>query len=200
MSAIAELNKLIDLNLDISEKLDKGAEVSIITADTIRYRPTSEFVFLFAESLFRAIDEYDLNATDIKVILRIIGYAQYGNLIMMSRKSLAKDVGIDNSRLGKILKKLHASGVLLTEDEHMYLNPQVIAKGKLRKFADGQEYENIIERGAEVLQEKLSISPNIETKKMKERRFVAERIQREQRQKMVQSQLMDNLIKRKEAD
>lgn len=169
---VKNAEKVLD---EINEKLEGNEkELTLISTTNLKYKPVNEFVILFADSLFLTIDEYDLNATDIKVILKIISYAQYGNLLQFSKKTLAKDCGLKLPNLYRSLKKLHDTSLLITVRENVYLNPQIIAKGALKKFAEAEkidgEIENLIEIGAKKMKEKLGIEPNIETKEMKQNR------------------------------
>jgi len=58
----------------------------------------------FADSLFSTINQYDLNRTDFFAVLKIISYAQFGNLVAMSQTKLAKDIGIDKANMSRVMK------------------------------------------------------------------------------------------------
>lgn len=162
----------------IDKKLSEDdAELNVILTNNLRYIPRNEFSILFADALFvytePALKEKKMSMTDLRVILRIVHYTKYGNLVQISRQTLMEDCGLKPAHLSRSLKKLHELGLLLTVNRNMYLNPQVIAKGSLRSFAEAKKIEgfeqNLIEMGAKQL-EKFNIEPNIETQKMKEKR------------------------------
>lgn len=159
------------LTREVSETIEKGGELVTILARQQKGKPLNAFVLLFADSLFSAIinKKFKLGLREIKVILRIIHYAQYGNLIEFPRKKIMEETELSSVSFSKALRKLHDSGILLTIDGGMYLNPQIIAKGKLHDYETNEEFERIAEFGAKALGENLNQDPNIKTKRMRKK-------------------------------
>lgn len=126
----------------------------------------NDFVILFYNSLLNIINEYNLSKTDIKAILKILEYMQYGNLIRMSFAQLARDIGIDPSNINKTIKKLKQSKLLIDKESNLYLNPHVISKGKFKN--KDEEARELLEYSAELL-ENSNISPSILTPKLRKK-------------------------------
>lgn len=124
----------------------------------------NDFVILFYNSLLNIIEEFNLSKIDIKAILKILEYMQYGNLIKMSFAQLARDINIDPTNISRVIKKLKNSQLLIERNNNMYLNPHIIAKGRFkRKDNDAKE---LLEYSAELLNG-TSIKPSILTQKIK---------------------------------
>lgn len=156
---------------EIGKTIEEGKDLNVFMSRNLKGRPLNEFVLLFADSLFMAIDDeqYKIGLREIKVILRIIHYAQYGNLISFPRKKIMEETKLSSVSLSKALRKLTDSGILMSVDDGLYLNPQVIAKGRLHDYESNEELENITEIGARVLAKTLKSEPNIKTKKMRKK-------------------------------
>lgn len=148
----------------LQEQLEKNPNTSVnIYMGKARLPIANNYVILFYHALYTVIDDYDLSRNEIRTMLKILEYMQFGNLISMSQKKLGEDLKINKGRMSTIMKRLKTCGLILDDSGNLYLNPQVIAKGK---FLDKQE-ETLLEKGAEVLQEKLRLGPNILTEKLR---------------------------------
>lgn len=154
----------------INNQLEEDKEINLINVQDFKSKPISEFVLLFAEALLATLFEYNLTLTDVKVILKIIIYAQYGNLINMSHQQLADDLNLKRQAVTRSIKNLKESNILIDIGKNTYLNPQVIAKGKIRDFEREKSIEKLNENLAEIGAKKLAeinIPPSFLTKNMK---------------------------------
>lgn len=162
---VGNLLQSIDNKLSSDE-----AELNVILTNNLKYRPINEFVLLFAKSFRLTIEDYKLTVTDIRVVFRLMEYAQYGNLLSFDRATLAEDLNLKKQNLSRSLNHLIECGIILKVRNNLFLNPQVISKGSLKRFANARDItseENLVELGAKVLREKINQGPNIETEKMK---------------------------------
>ena len=125
----------------------------------------NNYVLLFYNAFDKMIDEYSLSRTEIRTMLKIMEYMRFGNLIQLSQKKMAEDLKIDRPFVSRIMKRLKNCGLLIDDGGNLYLNPQIIAKGRFMNDED----ELLLEKGAEILREKTGLSPSILTKKLKEK-------------------------------
>lgn len=129
----------------------------------------NQFVFLFYNSLLAMIDDYNLAKNDIKAILKILEYMQYGNLVRMSFAQLARDIGVDPTNITKITRKLKKAALLIEKDGNLFLNPHVIAKGKFKRKDENDQ--KLLEYSAKKLTESNpTLTPSILTAKLKKER------------------------------
>lgn len=131
---------------------------------------TNEYVLLFYINLEYIIREYKLSRNDILVILRMLHYMQYGNLLRISFTKLAKDIGIDPKNIHKTINKLKNSKLLIEFEENLYLNPHIVAKGKFK--SKDEEATKLLEFSSKELDD--NITPSILTKKMRRNRLITE--------------------------
>lgn len=127
----------------------------------------NSFVLLFYNSLLQIIDEYNLTKTEIKAILKILEYMQWGNLVRMSYAQLARDIGADASNSSKIIKRLKTANLLFEKDGNLYLNPHIIAKGKFKRKNDDDV--KLLEYSADLLMKNTELTPSILTKSIKQK-------------------------------
>lgn len=146
-------NSLNLISDETNETVSKGGDLVAIMTRHIRIRPHNEFVILFADSLFQCMHEFKLTATETKVILRYIHYAQFGNLLSLDPNAIIQDCGINRQQLSRARRKLVECGILLEVGKSLFLNPQIITKGELYKYVT--DYQELTEMGAKVLKEKL---------------------------------------------
>lgn len=152
----------------LQDKMDEtNSKVNVFVARA-KMPIVNQFVLLFYQSFLFTIDEYNLSRNEIRTILKILEYAQFGNLIQLSYTKLAKDLGMDKSNCSKIMKKLKTTGLLIDEDGNMFLNPQIIAKGNFLKL-DEIENERLLNKGAELLEKTIGLAPNILTRELRKK-------------------------------
>lgn len=114
----------------INTKLAMGQGDVNVNIGKRRRRLLNEFVYLFYASFLEIIEAFDLQKTEIKIILKILDLMQYGNLVVLNQSSLARELKIDPRNMSKYMKKLRDSTVLIDVDGHCYINPHLLAKGK----------------------------------------------------------------------
>lgn len=155
------LNEILD---NIQNNMDeKNSDLNVFIGKE-KMDICNDFVILFYNSLLNIINEYNLSKTDIKAVLQILEYMQYGNLVRMSYAQLARDIGIDPSNINKIIKKLKQSYLLIERNNNLYLNPHIIAKGRFKK--KDNDAKELLEYSAELL-DGTSVKPSILTKNIK---------------------------------
>ena len=157
------LNGILD---NIQNNMDeKNSDLNIFIGKE-RMDIRNDFVILFYNSLLSIINEYNLSKTDIKAILKILEYMQYGNLIRMSYAQLARDIGVDPSNINKTIRKLKQSKLLIEKDSNLYLNPHVMSQGKFKNKDD--EAKELLEYSAQLLED-LNLEPSILTPNLRKK-------------------------------
>lgn len=148
----------------INEAVSDDAKSVSVTIGPERMETINPFVLLFYNSLLDIIDEYKLRMTEVKALLMLLNYMQYGNLVNVSWSQLMRDIGVLETNSTRIVKKLKDSGILICKDGHTFLNPHVVAKGKFRR-RDNTATE-LLEFAADELMQR-GMKPNIMTKNIK---------------------------------
>ena len=124
---------LTDVAQNLQDQMDqKGARPNVFISKS-RMQTFNEYAFLFATNLNLIIDRYDLTQRDIRVILKLIEYMYFGNLLSFSNTKLAADLKIDPSNLSKILKKLKKTELIVEDEGNLYFNPHIACKGFLNE-------------------------------------------------------------------
>lgn len=147
---------------------EKNSDVVVISQKG-KMEITNNFVLCFYNSLKVLINQFNLSKTDIMAILQILEYMQYGNLVRMSYAKLARDIGIDERNISRVIRKLKAAKLLIVKDENLYLNPHIIAKGNFkRKEEIHNDVLNICADEIFKLQDEgIDIEPSIMTNEIK---------------------------------
>lgn len=149
----------------INEAVNNGGEsISVTIGRSERMEMRNPFVLLFYDSLLDIIKEFDLHFVEVKALLRILHYMEYGNLVSLSFAQIMRDIDADVTNASKVVKKLRESGILIKKDGHTFLNPHVIAKGQFKRR--DQEAVELLEFSAEEM-EKRGMLPNILTPNLK---------------------------------
>lgn len=156
-------------------QIDSKNAKLFLSSGRFKMKIVNEFVLMFASVFLQTIDDYKLTRNDIRVVLKIIEYAQFGNLLRMSYATLAKDLDMDKAAISKSIKRIKDSQLIVDIDGSLYLNPHIICKGRFNTSDENDE--KIINKSAEAL-EGSDRKPSIETKYIKK--------------KMQQTQLLDN--------
>lgn len=145
------LTELVDI---LDTTLKKGNKSVNIFASASKMQIVNNYVLLFFDSFLQTIDDYNLSKNDIRVMLRIMKMMSFGNLIRISWSDVAKSLNIAPNNMPRHLKKLKEAGLIIEDSNNMYLNPQIIAKGKfLHKKDDlNNELERLLNLGASILE------------------------------------------------
>lgn len=137
---------------DVAEKLqthmDKKESVANVFISKNKMQTLNEYVFLFYENLDNIIKHYKLNTTEIRIVLKIINYMRFGNLISLSITSLAKDLDMNKGNVSRALKKMKSTELIVERDGNLFFNPHIACKGVFdeRKPEDRQllDYSAVI--------------------------------------------------------
>lgn len=87
-----------------------------IAKDQKKIDTKNEFVLLFTKNLNDIINFYDLNKTDIKLLLLILEKMSKGNQVNITQTALAKELNIDRSNLNRNFKKLRECKILIKDE------------------------------------------------------------------------------------
>jgi hypothetical protein len=102
------------------------------------------FVIVFNKSLLKSLAKYKLSNTDILVLLQVIDYVSYGNVITLTQQNIAEDLDIRQQQVSKSFKKLKEAEIFLDGKKgSLFLNPQYLVKGDLYKSTDSEAYKQI---------------------------------------------------------
>jgi hypothetical protein len=128
-------------NLDLFESIassiakTQGKEVTVFTGAR-KEKVNNGFVLLFYEAVTELIFNKAIALSEIKVLLAFCKIAEFGNLISVNQKVVAKLIGMDEGNFSKSVARLIESGVLIKSELGLFFNPNFVVKGKLDKVAD----------------------------------------------------------------
>lgn len=111
-------------NISINVKAEESQNVSI----------ESPFVLLFYKNFSRIIVEHTLSKTEILVLLSLLDKMSYGNQFSVSQTAIANELGMDRGNVSRSFNSMIRKGLITKNDEGMFINPNVLAKGLTHKM------------------------------------------------------------------
>ena len=156
-----------ELLVDVQQKMDESdGRINVYTAPS-KMPIINEFALLFFSAFLSVIDEFKLTRNEIRLTLKIIEMMRFGNLVKLSWSSVGESLGINRPNMVKHVKALKEAQLLIEDDGgNIYLNPQIIAKGKFLPGKGDEDIERLLDLGAEALKG-TSANPSIVTPKMR---------------------------------
>lgn len=155
---------LTEVTEKVQAEIDKGnTHISIFTGAS-KMPIINNYALLFHTAFLQTINDYNLTLNDVKVMLKIIEYMKFGNLVHLSWSKVAEDLNIKRNNITRHVSKLKQAKLIIDDDGNIFLNPQIIAKGKFLQKGD-ENLIHLLEKGAEAL-EGTNVKPSILTPKM----------------------------------
>lgn len=117
-------------------------DATIFIGET-KVRTQVEFVMLFGANFDTVLRENEtLCMSDMRVLFAVLTKMAYGNQLSIKQKSIASELGMDQSNVCKAWKKLQDTGIFI-EDIHgnEFVNFDLFLKGKGRTVIDQFEAE-----------------------------------------------------------
>lgn len=127
-----ELSNLVD-------EMGENEQLNIIKSKK-KAKPKDGFVMMFDKNLSNLLDESNITIGDIRVLLSICYYVNWGNLINLTHQTVADDLGMVRQQVSRSFKKLENAGVIFKEKGSLFLNPNYLVKGDLYKAKDSKAY------------------------------------------------------------
>jgi hypothetical protein len=117
------------------------ASVNVIVAKQRRnLDPINPFVILFYQNFDALLVKYPMSPAALRVLVRLLKLAAFGNLVCFKQTSLAADLGISKAVVSRTIALFLKCGILTElENGGIFLNPQVLSKGSLLKLADNHD-------------------------------------------------------------
>jgi predicted transcriptional regulator len=131
-----------DLNEFVEDTDQANYQLNLIKSK-IKIKPNKGFIMVFDQNLLKIINEFNLNATDIKVLLKVCDYVSYGNLISLTHLTIADDLDIKRQQVSRSFNKLEKAKIFYKTKTSLFLNPNYMVKGELRKSKEGEAYKSI---------------------------------------------------------
>ncbi|MFA6195972.1 MAG: hypothetical protein WC656_04965 [Sulfurimonas sp.] len=130
----------------IKIKKEEGDVNVIISSQSYKQKVNNPFVILFYESFDCIIEEYQLNMLEMRIILKLLKKASLGNLLSFKQASIANELKTLQPTVSRAFTKLIKSTLLIkTQEGELYFNPQIFAKGNLKKMKDSKIYDDAID-------------------------------------------------------
>jgi len=124
------------------ESADKApASVNVIVAKQRRnLDPINPFVILFYENFDALLVKFPMSPSALRVLVRLLKLAAFGNLVCFKQSTLSADLGISKAVVSRTLALFLKCGLLTELDNGgIFLNPQVLSKGSLLKLAENHD-------------------------------------------------------------
>lgn len=126
--------KPLDTLVGIANNLQKHEDGVYFYKRISKNEYIQDFVCIFMRNLKYLIETYKLTLREIRILVALASEVQFGNKISIKQKYLATDLGMYPSDVSKAIKRLKDVEILIQIDEEWYLNPQLLAKGKIDHY------------------------------------------------------------------
>jgi len=114
---------------EVDELAKSGSNIEVNTVvRKARPKIKQEFVITFIDNL-QVLADLGLSSRQLKVMLYMLKAMEFGNIIMLSPKKMAEDLGIDKGNISRDLKELRNKNVLVEHEGHTYINSNIFVKG-----------------------------------------------------------------------
>lgn len=151
----------------LQSKMDKtNSKVNTFVVNN-KMHTINEYVFLFMANLKKIVLYYNLSRNEMLVILQLLEYMKFGNLISVSNSKIARDIGIDPRNMTKLMKRIKETELIIEIDGNIYFNPHVACKGSLDE--DNTKDSTLIEYSAAIMQENNIGETSITTKRIRKK-------------------------------
>lgn len=169
---MSEYKNAVGALSDVAEKLqdqmDQKESVANVFISKNKMQTLNEYVFLFCENLDNIIQHYKLNTTEIRIVLKILNYMRFGNLISLSITSLANDLNLNKSNVSRAMKKLKSTELIVEMNGNLFFNPHVACKGVFDERKD--EDRQLLDYSAVIIEQfGNNASPSIATKNIRKK-------------------------------
>ncbi|MDJ0511676.1 MAG: replication/maintenance protein RepL [Crocosphaera sp.] len=100
-----------------------------------------EYVRFFQDEIITTANDRDLNGTDLRVLMTILGNLDYDNKLILSHAKLGRQIGIKQQEVTKSFKKLlnkgylEITGTIGRQNIYMF-NPNVAFKSKAKNHKE----------------------------------------------------------------
>lgn len=115
------------------------------------------FVMVFNKALLKAVITHKLTNTDISVLLQVIEYVSWGNVINLTQQNIAEDLNIKQQQVSRSFKKLRDAEIFIDGKKgSLFLNPEYLVKGDLFKATESDAYKQVVNKKYKELSPHLS--------------------------------------------
>ncbi|ONU47770.1 hypothetical protein A8E62_32140 [Burkholderia cenocepacia] len=97
-------------------------------------------MFFFTKFAQTIIDN-KISTTDLVILLKVLEYVSYGNVINLTQQTIADDLDIARQQVNRTFKKLEDSGIFFKEKKSLFVNPNYLCMGDLNKATDTKAYQ-----------------------------------------------------------
>lgn len=132
-------------------------KVNIIVSKKYTHDVKNNFVMLFYENLFDIIKKHKLGMIELEVLLTLLKFASYGNLLSYTQKAIGKIIDKPQPNVSRALKKLRDKNILIKLETGEYLNPHIITKGNIGKMASNEIFEELTKKSQYASYEKKEV-------------------------------------------
>jgi DNA-binding Lrp family transcriptional regulator len=105
-----------------------------------KVKPNEPFVMVFHRGFVDAM-KCDVSSVDIRVLFTVMEFVSYGNLVNLTHQTIADRTELTRPQVSRSMKRLEEAGFLMTHEKSLFLNPNYICKGDLRKIKEGPVYD-----------------------------------------------------------
>ena len=133
--SIGFMSKKVSLEITCPENSD----VNVLTKP--RKYLKDEHIRFFQDEMIGTANDRDLTATDLRVLITILGNLDYDNKLMLSHAKLGEQIGIKQQEVTKSFKKLLNKGYIEIIDrigrQNIYMfNPSVAFKSRAKNLKE----------------------------------------------------------------
>lgn len=150
---------------DLIESMDENHSLNIFKSKN-RVKPNEPFAIVFPRSIRMTLED-NITITDLKVLLTVMEFVSYGNVINLTQQTIANEANLTKQQVSRSFKTLENKGYFYTSKDSLFLNPNFVCKGDLSKMKKSDAYKVVRESQEATLQEAIS-DPEELSKKLNE--------------------------------
>jgi predicted transcriptional regulator len=132
--------KQISSGVEKADKQPFDGDLKIsLSKERFKIEARNNFVICFYNDFYNIIKKYNIQQKELLTLLLILKYAEFGNQVNITQKTIADELGTHKSNVSRYFKNLEASGILIKNKGSIFINPQVLSKGSLKLMTDNAE-------------------------------------------------------------
>jgi predicted transcriptional regulator len=124
---------------------DKNANVNVIKSKK-KANVNEDFVIFFFEKFSRSIINSKISMSDLLVLLKVLEYVSWGNVINLTQQTVADDLNMKQQQVNRSFKKLEKACIFIRAKKSLFINPNYMCMGDLNKSTESEAYKTVFNR------------------------------------------------------
>lgn len=124
----------IDKAVEQANKQAGDGDVEVRVSKQRKIIKGRNFVLVFYRNIAKMLQDGEINITktDMKVLFKLLEYAEMGNLLAFSQKSLAEELGLKPQAVSRSMNNLKNKQAIIETSRGLFFNPLIACKGNYK--------------------------------------------------------------------